>query len=101
MIKDEDFYSEDDEVEQVYELKGCASACEQNGITCPFDECEHWMKWEQDNNCDLIAIKKNGEMTLREIGERLGISYVRVKQIESAAIKKIKKHLSKELLQTN
>ena len=36
-----------------------------------------------------MAIYENGPMTLREIGERLGISFARVKQIEKAALKKI------------
>lgn len=93
----DEFYNEEEEVEQTYELKGCARACEENNVNCPFQDCRHWMKWEKDKNCDLIAIKKNGEMTLREIGDRLGISYVRVKQIESAAIKKIKKHTTKDI----
>jgi hypothetical protein len=93
----DEFYNEEQEVEEKYELKACASACQEKNVECPFSECKHWIKWGQDNNCDLVAIKKNGEMTLREIGERLGISYVRVKQIESAAIKKIKKHTTKDI----
>jgi DNA-directed RNA polymerase sigma subunit (sigma70/sigma32) len=31
-------------------------------------------------------------MTLREVGERLGISFARVKQIESKAIARLKKN---------
>tara|TARA_Y100000310_G_scaffold342423_2_gene445626 strand:- start:440 stop:586 length:147 start_codon:yes stop_codon:yes gene_type:complete len=39
----------------------------------------------------LIAIYENGRMTLREVAERLGISFARVKQIETQALEKLKK----------
>ena len=42
----------------------------------------------------MIAIDKNGRMTLREVGDRLGISFVRVKQIENAAQKKLLKRIN-------
>jgi DNA-directed RNA polymerase specialized sigma subunit len=37
----------------------------------------------------LIAVEKHGSMTLREVSERLGISFVRVKQIQDKAVKKL------------
>tara|TARA_R110002153_G_scaffold1580_16_gene8140 strand:+ start:3325 stop:3477 length:153 start_codon:yes stop_codon:yes gene_type:complete len=49
----------------------------------------------------MIAVQKNGAMTLREIGDRLGVSFVRVKQIESEILKKLDKkfpELKKQLL---
>lgn len=92
MIKEEETDSE-------YVLTECATACEKNNVSCPFNECKHWIKFQDDRNCDLISIHKNGEMTLRQVGERLGISYVRVKQIESSAIKKIKKLSPKQILE--
>lgn len=90
-MKDE----EDFENESV--LKECSLACQKHDVPCPFNSCKNWINYEKDHNCDLISIEKNGEMTFREIGERLGVSYVRVKQIESAAIKKIKKLVSKQV----
>ena len=46
-----------------------------------------------DLNCTILAVKNNrGEpMTLRQIGERLGVSFVRVKQIEDELLKKLAK----------
>jgi DNA-directed RNA polymerase sigma subunit (sigma70/sigma32) len=35
------------------------------------------------------AIDKHGEMTLREVADRLGVSYVRIKQIQDGTLKKI------------
>lgn len=72
-------------------MKKCSEACLKNEVACPFKECTNWIDFEGDNNCDLIAIKKNGPMTLRQIAERLHVSFVRIKQIEDNAIKKIKK----------
>tara|TARA_R100001082_G_C4321558_1_gene141360 strand:- start:439 stop:657 length:219 start_codon:yes stop_codon:yes gene_type:complete len=57
---------------------------------CDVRDCRHFIEYKKEYNCALIAIYENGPMTLREIGDRLGISFARVKQIESAALKKIK-----------
>tara|TARA_B100000131_G_C17869687_1_gene513671 strand:- start:448 stop:618 length:171 start_codon:yes stop_codon:yes gene_type:complete len=48
------------------------------------------INFEEEYNCALISIYENGAMTLRQIGERLGISFARVKQIETVALQKIK-----------
>lgn len=85
-----DMMEEDLEDVKPYVLKGCSQACIDNEVSCPFGECEHWISFEQDNNCDLISIQKHGSLTLREVGERVGVSYVRIKQIEDNAIKKIR-----------
>ncbi|MEK9768798.1 MAG: sigma factor-like helix-turn-helix DNA-binding protein [Betaproteobacteria bacterium] len=37
----------------------------------------------------MISVDKHGTLTLREVAERLGVSYVRIKQIQDKAIKKI------------
>tara|TARA_Y100000034_G_C6902501_1_gene417706 strand:+ start:121 stop:282 length:162 start_codon:yes stop_codon:yes gene_type:complete len=50
------------------------------------------MGYEEDLNCSLISIEKNGAMTLREIADRLGVTYVRIKQIEDGAKLKIARH---------
>ena len=79
-------------------LKECSKACVDNEVKCFFDECPYWIKFEEDNNCDLVSIQKHGNLTLRQVGERMGVSYVRIKQIEQGAIKKIRdKNLHKTL----
>lgn len=40
-------------------LKLCSSACLQNEVSCDFKECKHWINFEGDNNCDLIAIDRH------------------------------------------
>tara|TARA_B100001059_G_C17797879_1_gene564230 strand:- start:319 stop:489 length:171 start_codon:yes stop_codon:yes gene_type:complete len=50
-----------------------------------------WIDYPDEKNCTLISVNENDSMTLREIGERIGISFARVKQIEQKALSKIKR----------
>ena len=72
-------------------MKLCAKECLVNDKKCAQEECRCWINYEDDLNCCLIAIEKNGNMTLNEVGQRLQISYVRVKQIEKGALNKLQK----------
>jgi len=72
-------------------MKSCAELCYKKNKECKEKDCRMWLDYADDLNCTHIAIKKNGRMTLKEVGERLNISYVRVTQIEKEAIKKLKK----------
>ena len=72
-------------------MKSCSKECIINKKCCNKSECRHHINYKEDLNCCLIAIAKRGNMTLSEVGERLGISYVRVKQIETVALNKLQK----------
>jgi DNA-directed RNA polymerase sigma subunit (sigma70/sigma32) len=54
-----------------------------------------WIDYEQEKNCCLISIKEKQiksagkSLTLHETGERLGINYLKVRQIEMAALRKL------------
>jgi hypothetical protein len=56
---------------------------------CEECKCRQWLDYEEDLNCTLVAVDKHGPMTLREVGDRLGISFVRVKQLQDAALAKL------------
>ena len=71
-------------------LLPCSRQCMQEEKSCTMSDCRHFIDFKDEYNCTLIAIYENGPMTLREIGDRLGISFARVKQIETLALKKIK-----------
>jgi len=58
---------------------------------CAQEECRYWVDFKEEYNCCLVSIYENGSMTLRQIGDRLGISFARVKQIETEALIKIRK----------
>ena len=49
-------------------------------------ECRLWIEHKDEQNCTLISIYRNGRMTLREIADRLGISFARVKKKEKQAV---------------
>ena len=72
-------------------VKKCASECVKNNKKCKNSECRLWMDHAGDLNCSLIAIERHGAMTLYQVADRLKMSYVRIKQIQDAAIKKIDK----------
>lgn len=71
-------------------LLQCSRDCIRHQKKCSNIACKHFINYKDEYNCCLISINRNGRMTLREIGDRLKISFARVKQIESAALKKIK-----------
>lgn len=55
-------------------------------------DCRQWISYADDLNCTLIAVDKHGKMTLREVSERLGVSFVRIKQIQDKALLKASKN---------
>tara|TARA_Y100000310_G_C20107597_1_gene545629 strand:- start:18 stop:281 length:264 start_codon:yes stop_codon:yes gene_type:complete len=71
-------------------LLKCSRICMKTKKECSKKDCKYFISYNEEFNCSLVSIYENGRMTLREIGDRLGISFARVKQIESGALKKIK-----------
>lgn len=79
----------------------CLTECRKSETACNNKECRHWIDYGQDLNCSIQSADIHGPMTLEEVSKRLGMSLVRVKQIEEAALNKLKKRnsvLIKELL---
>jgi hypothetical protein len=60
---------------------------------CQEEPCRCWIDYPEDDNCVNVSIGKHGAMTLAEIAKRLGISLVRVSQIEKEALKKLSKRI--------
>ena len=69
----------------------CLKDLKRNKACCQRKDCRQWINYKDDLNCTLEAIAKKGyrPMTLREVSERLGVSFVRIKQIEDAALKRL------------
>jgi|TARA_R110001583_G_scaffold16625_6_gene68146 hypothetical protein len=78
------------------EIPECSKACINHSVSCPNKECRSWIEHEEDFNCTSIAVEKNGSMTLREVADRLGVSFVRIKQIEDKVLQKLESGLAKE-----
>ena len=71
-------------------------ACEclaSGGFECVNESCRNWIDYPEDNNCVLETVRKHGPMTLSETAKRLGISLVRVSQIEKQALAKLLKRI--------
>lgn len=69
----------------------CKTTCLRTGISCEQRECRNYIEYPEDLNCTLIAVDKHGEMTLDEVSKRLGLTLVRIKQIEDKALLKLNK----------
>ena len=69
----------------------CYKQCQTENKTCDEKGCRLWINYEDDLNCTIIAVNNHpdSKMTLREAADRLGISFVRVKQIEEKALNKL------------
>ncbi len=69
----------------------CYKQCESDNESCKEKECRLWIDYENDLNCTMVAVNSHpeGNMTLREVADRIGVSFVRIKQIEEKAFNKL------------
>ncbi len=76
-------------------LPECAQKCKKLNVGCPNNSCRMWIDYEQDKNCCLVSIEEKGKdgsdkgLTLHEVADRLKINYLKVRQIEINAIRKL------------
>jgi len=68
----------------------CHEICQSASTCCKQTGCRYWINYEKDLNCTIVTVNKHGNLTLREIGKRLSLSFVRIKQIQDQALKKLK-----------
>ena len=73
-------------------LRECSHHCMKTKSQCSRSECKFWISYPEEYNCCLVSIYENGPMTLRQVGDRIGLSFARIKQIETVALKKMKKN---------
>ena len=52
----------------------CYDECRKDKKSCRVNDCRYWIEHSEDLNCTHIAIQKNGDMKLREVGERLNLT---------------------------
>ena len=67
----------------------CLEECRKNRKPCQNQDCRLWVDYKKDLNCVNETVTKHGPLTLRETAKRLNVSFVRVKQIEDKAMKKL------------
>jgi len=79
-------------------MKKCSKICKEKEVDCPISDCKFWVNYKGDNNCSLIAIEELGEMGLVEVAKRIGVSHVRIQQIQNSALVKLSIRCNKEEL---
>ena len=69
----------------------CFEVHEKWRLPCDQTECRNYMNFSDDLNCAVVCSRKheNG-LSLREVADRMGVSFPRISQIEHAAFKKLK-----------
>ena len=72
----------------------CFKYNKKNDKKCKKNTCQYWIKHKESNNCIVIASQKENYWTLERIGDLIGVTRMRVCQIEKKAINKIKQKLS-------
>lgn len=76
-------------------LPECAEKCKELNVSCPNKDCRMWIDYEQEKNCCLVSIQEKQiktagkSLTLHEVGERLDLNYLKVRQIEMSALRKL------------
>jgi hypothetical protein len=76
------------------ENKGCACKCARKGEDAN-ESCRYFIDYPEDDNCCFVAIEKHGDMNLEDIAARMGVTFQRIQQTETAALKKIAFRLKK------
>jgi hypothetical protein len=73
--------------------KSCTQQCLSDDKPCENKPCRNWIDYKDDFNCSIIAADAHGPMTLDEVSKRMGLSLVRIMQIEEKALVKMKKRM--------
>jgi ribosome-binding protein aMBF1 (putative translation factor) len=69
----------------------CFEVHERWKVECDQTKCRNWMDFGEDLNCAVVCARKHEHgLSLREVAERMGVSFPRISQIEHAAFKKLK-----------
>ena len=69
----------------------CFEVHEKWKLPCDQSNCRNFMNFEEDLNCAVVCSRKNENgLSLREVADRMGVSFPRISQIEHAAFKKLK-----------
>ena len=73
----------------------CYNKCRLLKKPCEVKDCRLWLDYPEDLNCTEIAVRKEGDMVLRQVAVRLHLTPSRIKQIENKAIAKVSKTFKK------
>jgi hypothetical protein len=73
-------------------MANCFDIYEKCNLPCDEKNCRQWINYPADFNCSIICANKNDTgLSLREVADRMGVTHVRVQQVEKAGLAKINK----------
>ena len=76
---------------QYSENPTCFEVHERWELECDKTDCRNWMNFAADLNCAVVCARKNDNgLSLREVADRMGVSFPRISQIEHGAFNKLK-----------
>jgi hypothetical protein len=68
----------------------CFEVHEKWCVGCDKTECRNWIDFGEDLNCAVVCARKHDSgLSLREVAERMNVSFPRISQIEHGAFKKL------------
>ena len=68
----------------------CFEVHEKWRLECDQTQCRNWMDFGEDLNCAVVCARKHEQgLSLREVADRMGVSFPRISQIEHAAFNKL------------
>jgi len=68
----------------------CFEVHEKWEVECDQESCRNWMNFKDDLNCAIVCARRNpAGLSLREVADRMGVSFPRISQIEHGAFKKM------------
>lgn len=74
----------------IVEGTSCFSEHKKRGLDCRNKNCRLWMESAVDLNCTVIA-SESGEHTLQSIGDRFGLTRMRICQLEKEILMNLKR----------
>lgn len=66
----------------------CYEMHDSSKIDCQNKSCRQWINCKQYQNCTIVA-SKSGPMSLQEIGDIMGVTRMRICQMEKRIVQKI------------
>ena len=78
------------------EKRKCFDVHGQYDVPCDRKECRQWIDYKDDLNCTIVCANRHGPLTLHEASARLGVSFVRVKQNQDVALRRLSKTLKRD-----